>query len=648
MDIRKIDDNVSVSPQINLEDLEAIKAQGFKTVICNRPDHEEPGQIDAKVFADEAQKLGLEFVFMPVASGGVSEAQGAEFAKSLAEISLPALAYCRSGTRCATLWGLGMVNKIGRDAVLMQTRAAGYDLAPIIPQVNSAQGGSSAMAAKAPESKVSEKAKSAGKTAAKTSAKKAADKTANAGKTAAKKTASTAKTTTKKAAAKTTAAGKAAAKKPAAKASTKTAAKKPAAKPAAKKAVAKPEHHSIVVVGGGAAGIAVSASLKKRQSDLDICIIDAAEKHYYQPGWTMVGGGIFEASDTERDEKDQIPDGVKWIQKNAASFEPKKNSVTLDDGSKVTYDRLILAPGLQLNWGAVKGLEESLGKNGVTSNYRFDLAPYTWELVQNLKSGKAIFTQPPMPIKCAGAPQKAMYLSCSEWTKEGVIDDIQVDFCNAGGVLFGVADYVPALMEYVEKYAANLDFFYNLVEIDGEKKVAVFEVSLPDEKPKKVKMEFDMIHVCPPQSAPDFIKKSPFADGAGWVDVDPETLKSKSFANVWSLGDVMNAPNAKTAAAARKQAPVVAENVLADIDGGEAKAAYDGYGSCPLTVERGKIVLAEFGYGGKLLPTFPKWILNGLKPTRRAWNLKANILPGIYWDYMLKGREWLAKPKDIK
>ncbi len=356
----------------------------------------------------------------------------------------------------------------------------------------------------------------------------------------------------------------------------------------------------------------------------------------------MVGGGVFKPETTERDEKDLIPNGVEWIKKSAASFAPEKNQVTLDDKTVIGYDRLVVCPGLKLDWGKVKGLEESLGKNGVTSNYRFDLAPYTWELVQGMKSGKAIFTQPPMPIKCAGAPQKAMYLSCSEWLDQGVLKDIQVDFCNAAGVLFGVADYVPALMEYVEKYDANLDFFHNLIEIDGKKKIATFEVKKPDAKAKKVKMEYDMIHVCPPQCAPDFIAKSPLADAAGWVDVNPNTLRHKKYENIWSLGDVMNAPNAKTAAAARKQAPIVADNVVADIQGGSPTAFYDGYGSCPLTVEKGKIVLAEFGYGGVLLPSFPKWVLDGKQATRRAWYLKERVLPPIYWSAMLQGREWMT------
>ncbi|QFU08159.1 Beta-lactamase hydrolase-like protein [Rhodobacteraceae bacterium THAF1] len=402
--------------------------------------------------------------------------------------------------------------------------------------------------------------------------------------------------------------------------------------------------YDVVIVGGGAAGISTAASLKSRRPSLSIAVVEPAEVHYYQPGWTMVGAGIFTADQTAKTMGALIPKDVTWIKGAVAAFEPENNAVVLEGCRVVTYDRLVVCPGLKLDWNAVEGLSETLGRNGVTSNYRYDLAPYTWQLVQEMRDGTAVFTQPPMPIKCAGAPQKAMYLSADHWHRKGRLKDIDIHFANAGGVLFGVKEYVPALMDYVRKYDASLDFFHNLIAVDGPAKTATFKVSKEGEKATTREIAFDMLHVCPPQTAPDFIRVSGLADAAGWVDVDQHTLRHKTYDNIWSLGDVMNAPNAKTAAAARKQAPTVAENIVADIKGGSAVAAYDGYGSCPLTVERGKIVLAEFGYGGTLKPSFPKWVLDGSKPTRLAWLLKAQVLPPIYWQGMLKGHEWLAAP----
>ncbi len=554
MEIKKITEGLSVSPQITAADLPAIRAAGFRAVICNRPDAEAGDQPGHDEIRDAATAEGLEFRFLPVTPGMVTDETARAFGTALTELPGPVLAYCRTGTRSATLWSLSEAPRRPLPEILAATKAAGYDMNGVARRI------------------------------------------ANGGKT-------------------------------------------PTDTGDAK--------FDVVIVGAGAGGISVASSLKARKPGLEIALIDPADIHYYQPGWTMVGGGVFTADQTAKTMGSLIPKGVHWIKSAVAAFEPKDNAVVLDGCRVVKYDRLVVCPGLKLDWAAVEGLEETLGRNGVTSNYRYDLAPYTWQLVQGLDKGRAIFTQPPMPIKCAGAPQKAMYLSGDAWTRRGVIGDIDIHFANAGGVLFGVKDYVPALEKYIEKYGAQLDFFHNLIAVDGPAKTATFRVSRPEAEPTTVEMEFDMMHVCPPQTAPDFIRVSPLADAAGWVDVDQATLRHKTYDNVWSLGDVMNAPNAKTAAAARIQAPVVAENMAADIDGKSPVAQYDGYGSCPLTVERGKIVLAEFGYGGALKPSFPKWVIDGTKPSHAAWLLKEKMLPPIYWKAMLRGKEWMAKPEKI-
>ncbi|MCF3974113.1 bifunctional protein tyrosine phosphatase family protein/NAD(P)/FAD-dependent oxidoreductase [Paracoccus salsus] len=554
MDIRKIDNGVFVAPQITAADIPALKAQGIRAVICNRPDGEGADQPGFDEIEAAARAEGIEARYLPVTSGKVSDDSAAEFAAVLDELPGPVLAYCRSGTRSATLWALSQAGRSQPSRILAAAQDAGYDMGGVVRRI------------------------------------------VNGGRTP-------------------TDTGDAS--------------------------------FDIVIVGGGAAGISVAASLLRRVKDQSIAIIEPADVHYYQPGWTMVGGGIFDSQQTARVMGSLVPRGVRWIKAAVAAFEPADDAVLLDGCRVVKYRRLVVCPGIKLDWQKVEGLVETLGRNGVTSNYRYDLASYTWEMVQKTRRGRAIFTQPPMPIKCAGAPQKAMYLSCDAWHRAGALKDIEVNFCTAGGALFGVREYVPALMEYVRKYDAGLNFFHDLVSIDGPGKRATFQVTAPDREPSRVEMEFDMIHVCPPQSAPDFIRVSPLADGSGWVDVDQATLRHKSWDNIWALGDAMNAPNAKTAAAARKQAPVVAENIAADIAGRSAVAQYDGYGSCPLTVERGKIVLAEFGYGGKLLPSFPKRVVDGTRPSRMAWLLKERILPPVYWRAMLKGHEWMAKPEGL-
>jgi sulfide:quinone oxidoreductase len=552
MDIKKITDDVSVSGQISAADIPAISAAGFRSIICNRPDGEGSDQPLFVELAVAAHNAGLQSRIVPVETGKVSDDDARAFAKAMADLPKPILAFCRSGTRSATLWSLAEAGQRPLPQILSLTKAAGYDMSSMVRRI--ANGG-----------RVSSDSSDI--------------------------------------------------------------------------------KHDIVIIGGGAAGIAVAASLLARKSDLDIAIIEPTETHYYQPGWTLVGAGVFTKEQTAKSMASLIPRRVTWIKAAVAAFEPDKNAVILEGCRVVHYKHLVACPGIKLNWGGVEGLADTLGKNGVTSNYRYDLAPYTWQLVQELRSGPAIFTQPPMPIKCAGAPQKAMYLSADHWYRTNRLKDIEVGFYNAGGVLFGVADYVPALMEYVKKYDAKLNFNHSLTAIDGPGKKAWFTKTAADGTKTTVETAFAMIHVCPPQTAPDFVRASPLADTAGWIDIDQGTLRHKRYQNIFALGDAGSTPNAKTAAAARKQAPVVAMNLLADMGHCAGVAAYDGYGSCPLTVERGKIVLAEFLYGGKVAPSFPNYMIDGTKPSRAAWILKERILPPVYWKAMLKGREWMAKPK---
>ena len=404
------------------------------------------------------------------------------------------------------------------------------------------------------------------------------------------------------------------------------------------------QRYDVLVVGGGAAGCAVTASLLKRDPHLRIAVVEPREQHYYQPGWTLVGAGIFDRAQTERPMGQCIPRAAQWIRSAVAAFEPDQQRVVLEDGNRLGYRTLVVCPGLSLNWDAVEGLKETLGKNGVTSNYKFELAPYTWQLVQNLRRGRALFTQPPMPIKCAGAPQKAMYLSCDWWLKQGVLPDIDIEFCSSGAVLFGVPTFVPPLMNYVERYGAQLSFNTTLTKVDGPARKAWFKQVDAEGNSQTIEKSFDFLHAVPHQQAPAFVSQSPLANADGWVEADHETLRHPRYGNIFSLGDVCAAPNAKTAAAVRKQAPVVAENVIAVLAGKGPRALYDGYGSCPLTVERGKVILAEFGYGGKLLPTFP---LDPAVPRRLAWDLKVKMMPGIYFDMMRRGREGLAHPKHL-
>jgi len=388
----------------------------------------------------------------------------------------------------------------------------------------------------------------------------------------------------------------------------------------------------VIIVGAGTAGITVAAQLQRRAHDrLSIAIIDPQETHYYQPLWTLVGAGVFEHAASERRTRELIPAGVEWIKQKVRSFLPDQKSLVLADGSTHSYDYLVVAPGIQLDWKKIKGLPEALNTPGVCSNYALYGSKKTFQEVQALKGGKAIFTQPRLPIKCAGAPQKAMYMSEDYWQRQGVRGDIEVVFASHGPRIFGVEKYKLSLEKVVARKKIVTAYEHDLIEVRPETREAVFE--RPDKT--HVVMPYDLLHVVPPQSAPDFIKQSPLVDKDGWVEVDKFTLQHPRFPEIFSLGDASSLPTSRTGAAIRKEAPVLVANLLAHLAGKPLTAKYNGYTSCPLVTGAGTAIIAEFDYDGNPVETFP---FDQAKERWSMWLLKAYLLPKMYWYGMLKGR----------
>ncbi len=417
-------------------------------------------------------------------------------------------------------------------------------------------------------------------------------------------------------------------------------------------------HFQILIIGGGTAGITVAAQLLRKDKTLQIALLEPSEKHYYQPAWTLVGAGTYKFSDTERSEAKYIPKGVKWIKDKAIDLIPESNTVKTENSGSITYDQLVLAPGLIMAPQLLPGLTEALQTDVVCSNYTDP--EKTWKVLQNFKGGNAVFTQPTTPIKCGGAPQKIMYLSEEYFRKSGVRDKTNVVFATPGTVIFGVPEFAKTLNKIIIERDIILKTFYAPVKIDSKKQEITFRYThenfaqcaqtLVDKVGEQltgdseIVIKYDMLHIAPPQQAPDFVRNSSVSlkegPNKGWVDVDISTLQHLRFPNIFSLGDVAALPTAKTGAAIRKQAPVVVGNLLHYIKNqksGDLK--YEGYSSCPLVTGYSKMVLAEFKYNNvrdsdPLISTF----VDTTKEQYSMWILKKYVLPKMYWDLMLRGR----------
>lgn len=428
----------------------------------------------------------------------------------------------------------------------------------------------------------------------------------------------------------------------------------------------------ILIIGGGLAGISTAARLSNTLTNPDITIIEPNPKSVsYQPGNTLIGAGVYEKSDVMYDTKDYVPSGTKLIKDKAVEFNPKNNSVTLESGKEITYDFLIVAAGLKLDFGRIKGLEDvgeayslgsadkitdAFGNSGVCSIYNTDSAVATWtqmqKFIEQAKSGqkvKGIFTHPNTSIKCGGAPKKIMYLANSRLVEAGARENAELIFYPNGGKMFGVPEYHDAIVKQFEQREMKWNYNHNLTGVDLEKKIATFDKHWEEKgeydedieeydiikKHLDVEVPFDFMHITPPMKAPDEIGKSPIGSRKGWIPVNKETLQHVKFDNVFAIGDIAAVPMGKTGGSVRKQYKVLVDNLVALMEGKELKAKYAGYTVCPLITDIGKVMLAEFNWTKKPTPSFP------LDPTQERyiwWLMKVYLLKPMTMHGMLSGK----------
>jgi sulfide:quinone oxidoreductase len=402
-------------------------------------------------------------------------------------------------------------------------------------------------------------------------------------------------------------------------------------------------NHKVVVVGGGSAGLSISHQLLRsgKFAKNDIAIVDPAEWHHYQPGWTLVGGGLKRKEDLRKLLPGLIDPKLTFYNYKVGTFHPEENFVTLDIGDKISYEQLVVVPGFQVDLSSIKGLPEALADPNapVSTIYDYNYCDKATNTIQALRKGNALFTQPSGAIKCAGAPQKIMWLAWDHWRRAGLYDSrgpsgspINITFATGLPTMFGVPKYNAKLEELRKERGVEGLFQHDLVSVDGNTATFV----RPDGE--KVTRKFDLLHAVPKMGPHAFVKNSALADQAGYVDVDQETLRHKKYHNVWSVGDAASVPTSKTAAAITAQAPVMVSNMLLSMEGKEPEQAYDGYTSCPLTVGDRKVLLAEFKYGGVPKETFGEMFgIDQAIPRRAFYHLKKDFFPWVYDKYMVKG-----------
>ena len=436
----------------------------------------------------------------------------------------------------------------------------------------------------------------------------------------------------------------------------------------------------IVIIGGGLAGMATAARLTNNLSSPDITVIEPNPlSTSYQPGQTFVGAGIWDKSEIKYNRDDYVPAGTKIVAEKVMEVDAPNNMVTTDKGTKIKYDFLVVAAGLTLDFGRIKGLEEAgavyasgdnskllkvLDSVGASSIYTADGAEATWKnmekFIADAKSGKkvkGVFTHPNTPIKCGGAPKKIMYLTNARLEEAGARANADLHFYPNGGAMFGIKDYHTAIVKQFEARNMKWSYKHNLIEVS--KGMAVFDkhgkkkgAYDPDTEEydmitthERVEVPFDFLHITPPMQAPEEIGKSSVGSRKGFIPVRKETLQHVKFPNVFALGDIAAVPMGKTGGSARKQYAVLTNNIISMMEKGsipKSNKEYDGYTVCPLITSIGTIMLAEFNWASKKAGSGKNAaLLSFLDPTQERyiwWLLKLYLLKPMTQYGMLSGK----------
>ncbi|KAM3719722.1 Sulfide:quinone oxidoreductase [Dirofilaria immitis] len=355
--------------------------------------------------------------------------------------------------------------------------------------------------------------------------------------------------------------------------------------------------YKIVIIGGGTGGCSLSHWCHKLVPKGQVAVIDSADEHHYQPGYTFVGGGLCKLQQCIKPMKEVLHPDNAWIKKAAQKINPKENSITLNDGTTISYELLIVAAGLEVRFDLVKNLPEALSDSYVCSIYRADLARKTQECLYAFNKGRAIFTLPNAPIKCSGAAQKICYLADEIFRKRGIREQVHITYNTFLPDVFDVPKYAKALNEIIRKKSIELKLLRNLKSINISEREATFELTGKDNRPtgELEIQKFDFLHVAPPCSAPLVLRNSPEITSAnGFLDVNQKSLQHIKFTNIFGIGDCIGSPNKKTAAALYSQMRTLSKNIPRFLEKKPLLETYNCYSSCPVIVSFRHVVLAEF------------------------------------------------------
>lgn len=397
----------------------------------------------------------------------------------------------------------------------------------------------------------------------------------------------------------------------------------------------------IVIAGGGAAGLTAASRLAAALDGATITVIDGRKEHWYQPGFTLVASGIKAREYVVSGTGDYVPPGVEWVTDTVAEIDPEGNKVVTTGGRNLPYDFLIVATGLELNYGGIEGMDTArIGQNGMGSIYHSPAgAAATWAAMSAFadKGGIGLFGRPAGEMKCAGAPLKYTFITDDHLRRRNNRGKAELIYMAQSKSLFGVPIVAEKVRMLFQDRGVKVNHEHVLQSIDLGRRIATYRTPTGT-----AEQGYDFINVVPPMRAPEVVRNSPlpWTEGPfaadGWMEVDRDTLRHKRFPNVFGVGDIAGVPKGKTAASVKWQVPVAVDHLVAEIAGKTSDEVYNGYTSCPLITRLGQAMLIEFDYKDNLIMSFPG-VIAPLEELWISWVMKTMALKPTYLS-MLRGR----------
>jgi sulfide:quinone oxidoreductase len=372
----------------------------------------------------------------------------------------------------------------------------------------------------------------------------------------------------------------------------------------------------VIVLGGGVGGtLAANLISKKLGAEGTVTVIDPVGMHVYQPGFLYVALGQANGRWLAQDERHLLRDDVQMVIDRAVKVDPVQRTVVLARGETLAYDYLVVATGSRLARDEIPGLIE-----GAHDFYSLEGAIRLREALHSFTGGRIVMGVAGIPYKCPPAPVEFVFMLEEYLRKRGIRDKSTITLASPLNRAFTIEATSKVVQPILEQRGIELATFFNVEAVLPQKKLVT---SIEGEE-----LPYDLLVLVPPHRGAQVIQDSGLGDERGWVPVSRATLQHEKFDNVFAIGDATNLPISKSGSTAHFEAPVVASQIAARMNGTTAKENYGGRVMCFLETGHSQATTIRFDYDHP--PVSPKPSL--------LWHYAKWVFNRVYWVTVPQGR----------